>query len=169
MKQICFKKNAFNEESKENGDKWGGKGGEQHSESFQHYFCSSKIRISEFEEKNASKFNCQNRWIGDNFIQRRFPTFCCVTLSKNPLVSISELWWRSRHKLFHQKEFVDRLALNPSSTILAYYEPWSLHWAEVIMKLNNNAIWSADIKDWFSKSDWKPRAKPNYRTFIQNL
>ena len=82
----------------------------------------AQIRISEFEEKNASMFNCQNRRIGDNFIQRRFPTFCCVISSKNPLVSISELLWQSRHKLFHQKEFVDRPALNPSSTILAYYE-----------------------------------------------
>ena len=129
----------------------------------------AQIRISEFEEKNASKFNCQNRWIGDNFIQWRFPTFCSVTSIENPLVSISELWWRSRHKLFHQKEFVDRPALNPSSTILAYYEPWSLHWAEVIMKLNDNVIRSADLKDWFSKSDWKPRAKPDYNIFIQNF
>ena len=42
----------------------------------------AQIRISEFEEKNASMFNCQNRRIGDNFIQRRFPTFCCVISSK---------------------------------------------------------------------------------------
>ena len=100
----------------------------------------AQIRISEFEEKNASKFNCQNRWIGDNFIQWRFPTFCSVTSIENPLVSISELWWRSRHKLFHQKEFVDRPALNPSSTILARYKAWTLHWAEVIMRLNDNSL-----------------------------
>ena len=74
----------------------------------------AQIRISEFEEKNASKFNCQNRWIGDNFIQRRFPIFFCVTSIENPLVSISELWWRSRHKHFHKRSLlIDQLSTLP--------------------------------------------------------